>query len=190
MKARTNRLVLAGLFVLAGCSAAPSDREGVASLGEALHEAAPLTATWTVTAQSWNDSGVIGPQTTTLPVQVRFQQEAGVWHAYVDSFTADLGGGMQGTLQAGKIASGTIDGDAASVTLPLHVTSPLASFDVTVPLSTSTTIDPPNVPAQTGQPYNGKNVAACGSGVGSKILLLGRGVTIYLRLAGPITAWP
>lgn len=100
---------------------------------------------------------------------------------YIVSLAVNIG--EQYGLQQGQIGSGTVNGDHATLNLPLHGYG-YADFDVTLSLSTDATVNPSGgVPPQTGRPHSGNQLDMVGQGRWGND-------TFWAAFRGTITAWP
>lgn len=88
-------------------------------------------------------------------------------------------------LQPHQIGSGTVNGDHATLTLPVHGSgySGLVDINLTLSLSTDATINMPGVPPQSGVPHTGNELDMVGQGqLGNDIY--------WAAFRGTINAWP
>jgi hypothetical protein len=140
--------------------------------------ATPIGATWTGHLWTWNTLG--HPEQGDFSMPVVFTPEAGQWKMSVSAFSVDIG--ERYALQPGQIGSGAVNGDHATLNLPLHG-SGFMDFDLPLDLSTDATIYPPDVGAQPGVPHSGNKLDMVGQGqVG--------GDTFWAAFRGTIDAWP
>jgi hypothetical protein len=137
-----------------------------------------IDATWSGHLWTWNTQN--HPENGDYTMAVRFAREDGQWKMYVVSLSANIG--EQYELQKGQIGIGTVNGDHATVTLPVHGFG-YADITVTLNLSTDTTIKPPGVPPQSGRPHSGNTLDMVGQGPWGND-------TFWAAFRGTITAWP
>jgi hypothetical protein len=149
-----------------------------------------FNATWSATANVWNDAGQ--PQKTAqVQIPITFSQYGNDWYMYIKSFSTTIGlftvSLKNGQYGSGKVYSATGGGD---LQLPLTVSSSLATFDVTIPVSTSGSITPPGSGTLTGSNHdvNG-NLGMVGTGVSSFVVGAGN-IRFWLSLSGKISNWP
>jgi len=127
---------------------------------------------------TWNTLG--HPEDGDFTIPVRFTREDGQWKMYVVSLSIDIGEKYE--LQKGKIGSGTVNGDHATLTLPLHGFG-YVDLLLELSLSTDATIYPPGVPPQSGRPHSGNSLDMVGQGRSGND-------TFWAAFRGTITAWP
>jgi hypothetical protein len=138
-----------------------------------------IDATWSGHLSTWNTQN--HPENGPYTIAVRFTREDGQWKMYVVSLSAMIG--EQYELQRGQIEFGTVNGDHATLTLPVHGTG-YVDIDVTLTLSTDATINPSGgVPPQSGRPHSDNALDMVGQGKWGND-------TFWAAFRGTITAWP
>lgn len=137
-----------------------------------------IDAMWSGKLFTWNTRNL--PENGPCSMAVRFTREDGQWKMYVVSLSAMIG--EEYKLQQGQIGIGTVNGDHATLTLPVHGTG-VVDIDVTLILSTDATIKPPDVPPVSGRPHNGNALAMVGQGKWGND-------TFWAAFGDKITAWP
>lgn len=139
----------------------------------------PIDATWVGHLSTWNTRG--DPENGPFTMQVRFIHDCDQWKMHVSTFAVDIG--EKYALQSGQIGSGSVNGDHATLKLPLHG-SGYVSFDLPLDLSTDATIQSPYIPSpQSGIPYNGSELDMVGQGMAGHD-------TFWAAFRGTIDAWP
>lgn len=133
----------------------------------------PSGGLWT-----WNTLG--HPEDGNFMMPVRFTREGGQWKIYVVTFSVNIG--EQYDLQPG-MGIGTVNGDHATLKLPLKGSGYKDLPPFTLDLSTDACIDPPGVPRQCGRPHSGNALDMVGKGTFDS-------VTFWAAFRGTISAWP
>jgi hypothetical protein len=134
----------------------------------------PIDATWSGHVWVWSGEGDTNGD---FSFPVVFNEESGTWLITVPSLKIPLG--VTITLQSKEEGWGSVNGDDATMTLPLSV----ASQDVTVSLSTDATISPPGVQPIHVYAYSPSLFQMVGEGT-----LDGNPFDVFF--SGTITAWP
>lgn len=140
-----------------------------------------IDATWSGHLWTWNTQNA--PENGDGTIPVRFSKENGQWKMYVVFLSITIG--EQYELQTNQIGSGTVNGNHATLTLPVHGHGGPFYPDimVTLTLTTDMTITPPGVPPQTGVPHNGNRLDMVGQGKWGND-------TFWAAFRGTISAWP
>ncbi len=173
------------VFAFFGKSGAYLDAVGIHTRPRQAPQLATVDANWNGHLNTWNTLG--RPEDGDFHMPIRFVGEGGQWKLYVYTFSVDIGATY--ALQPGQLGSGTVTGAHATLKLPLHghyEAGGVVYFDqdLTIDLSTDATINPPNVPPQTGVPHSANGeFDMVGQGQGG-------GVTFWAAFRGTIDAWP
>jgi hypothetical protein len=140
-----------------------------------------IDATWTGHLWTWNTQD--HPENGDFSIPVRFSQEDGQWKMYVVFLSVNIG--EQYELKKGQIGSGIVNGDHATLTLPVHGFGGIGYPDIllTLSLSTDATNNPRGVPPQTAGPHSGNHLDMVGQGPWGND-------TFWAAFRGTITAWP
>lgn len=129
----------------------------------------------------WTWNTLNHPEDGPFCMTVRFTNENGQWKMYVDKLKAPIG--VLYELQKDQIGFATVNGDHATLTLPVHGSGYGQDINMTLTISTDATTSPPGVPPQSGVPHNGNELDMVGQGQSG-------GVTFWAAFRGTINAWP
>ena len=139
-----------------------------------------IDATWSGTVWLWTP---YGPTNGAFSIPVIFEQESGTWHIVVQSIWANLSVGV--SLQPNTVGSGVVNGDSATLWLPITASADGLTESATLALSTDASISPPGTAPITVPAYSPASTLFQMVGQGS----MGGG-TAYAFFSGDITAWP
>ena len=170
------------VFAFFGRSGSRLDAVGIHTRSRQAPQLPTVDANWNGHLWTWNNDPKGGPEQGDFHMPIRFVGEGGQWKLYVSTFSVDIG--ERYALQPGRLGSGIVEGDHATLNLPLHG-SGYTDFDLTIDLSTDATINPPGVGSQTGVLYNSATGEFDMVGQGQV-----GGVTFWAAFRGTIDVWP
>jgi len=139
-----------------------------------------IDATWSGNVWLWTPDG---PTNGTFTIPIIFEEESGTWHIVVQSISANLS--VSVSLQPHTVGSGLVNGDSASLSLPISASAYGQTENATLALSTDASISPPGANQVTVGEYSPASSLLQMVGEGSM-----NGGTAYAFFSGDIDAWP